>query len=221
MKPKILLVEDNPHILGINRKSLILRGYRVVEAQTLEQGRMLFEEENPHLIILDIMLPDGNGLNFCEELRCGSSVPILFLSAKESDNDVLAGLKAGGDDYLTKPYKLEVMLGRVEALLRRSQRIPEVVKKGAIEIRVISGEATLNGNNLHLSPKELSLLLLLMQNENRYFNVDVLFKQIWGEIMPENDTSVKNTIYRLRKKLDGSGFTITAERGKGYCFEKG
>ena len=222
MKATILLVEDNLHILKMNREILNMRGYRVLEAGTLKQGRTLFEAERPDLIILDIMLPDGDGLRFCEELRGGSGVPILFLSAKKKDEEVVEGLMAGGDDYLPKPYKLGMLLARIEALLRRAQRTPEIIRKGAIELRVMSDEAYVNGEKLSLSQKEFSLLCFFVQNENRYFSMEYLYEQVWGTKMVANDTSIKNAIYRLRKKLEeGAGFTITTERGKGYCFERG
>lgn len=130
MSATILLVEDNQHYLKINQKILSSKGYKVLEAETLAKGRELFLQEKPELIILDIMLPDGNGLELCEELRAGNDVPILFVSAKKADDDIIAGFEAGGDDYLPKPYGLEILLKRVETILNRTNRGPDITNKG-------------------------------------------------------------------------------------------
>lgn len=217
----ILLVEDNLQIIKLNREVLTMRGHRVLVAQTLWQGRELVKKSAPDLIVLDVMLPDGNGLDFCEELRGGSGVPILFLSAMKKDEEVMAGLKAGGDDYLPKPYKIEMLTSRVDALLRRAQRVPKTIKKGSLELKVLSGEVYIKNESLALSQKEFLLLSLFMQNENIYLSPEYLYEQVWGQKMLANDTSVKNALYRLRKKLEESGYTLTTERGKGYCFERG
>ena len=136
MKAKILLVEDNPQIMKLNRRGLAMRGYHIIEAETLTEGRRRFLAEQPDLIILDIMLPDGDGLKLCEELRQRQPddlhqrhTPILFLSSKNKDDDVIAGFNVGGDDYLPKPYSLDVLIKRVEAILRRSGYIPETITK--------------------------------------------------------------------------------------------
>lgn len=217
----ILLVEDNLQIIKLNREVLTMRGHRVLAAQTLWQGRELVKKSTPDLIVLDVMLPDGSGLDFCEELRGGSGVPILFLSAMKKDEEVMAGLKAGGDDYLPKPYKIEMLTSRVDALLRRAQRVPKTIKKGSLELKVLSGEVYIKNESLALSQKEFLLLCLFMQNENIYLSPEYLYEQVWGQKMLANDTSVKNALYRLRKKLEESGYTLTTERGKGYCFERG
>ncbi|MCL2168983.1 MAG: response regulator transcription factor [Defluviitaleaceae bacterium] len=220
MSAKILLVEDNPQVMKINRKALMMRGYEIVEATTLSEGREVFEREKPDLIVLDIMLPDGNGLSLCEELRGGSDVPILFLTALGEDKEIVEGLKAGGDDYLPKSYSLEVLITRVQALLRRASIVPKVITKGALTIKIPSSEVLVNDESRRLSQNEFSLLLIFAQNENRMMAGADLYEQVWGQPMIDDSSAVKNTVYRLRKELIGSGFTITGERGRGYCFEK-
>jgi DNA-binding response OmpR family regulator len=205
--------------MKINRTALTKHGYRVIEAETLSEGRDLFDKEKPNLIILDIMLPDGNGLQLCEELRGGSNVPILFLTALGQDNNIVEGLKAGGDDYLPKSYGLEVLITRVEALLRRANIVPDTLTKGNLTIKIPSNEVFINGEKQRLAQNEFSLLLLLAQNENRLFSAESLYEQVWGQPMVNDTSALKNTVYRLRKTLKDSDYAITFERGEGYCFE--
>jgi len=220
MSAKILLVEDNPQVMKINRKALLMQGYEIVEATTLNEGREVFERENPDLIVLDIMLPDGNGLALCEELRGGSDVPILFLTALGQDKEIVEGLKAGGDDYLPKSYSLEVLVTRVKALLRRASIVPKTITKGSLTIKLSSSEVYVNDERRRLSQNEFSLLLIFAQNENRLMEGVDLYEQVWGQPMLDDNSAVKNTVYRLRKILKNSGYIIVFERGGGYSFEK-
>jgi len=221
MNLTILLVEDNPDIMKINRSALAMRGCRVLEAETVEQGRELMEKENPDLIILDILLPDGNGLDFCEELRKDNNVPILFLSALGGNQDIVNGLIKGGDDYLPKPYDLDVLLARVEALLRRAGRKPEaVITVGALTLDTVSQRVTLNGEDIVLAQKEFALLLLFTQNEDKIMSAEYIYKNAWGQPMAGDKNAVRMAISRLRGKIEPSGYDISAIRGKGYIFEK-
>jgi len=221
MSATILLVEDNPDIQTLNRRALTRHGYHVVQAETLAQGKALFEQEKPSLIILDIMLPDGNGLELCEELRANSKTPVLFLSALGKDEEILEGFKVGGDDYLPKPYDLNLLLAKVEVILRRQQSIPETITKGTLTLRVTSDEAFVGDRNLDLRKKEFSLLCFFAENENRYMTAEYIYEQVWGQPMADDNNAYKSTMRTLRKKLEGSGYVITNDYGKGYCFEKG
>lgn len=220
MNATILLVEDNPHIMKINREALALRGFRVLEAATLAEGRALLERERPDLILLDVMLPDGSGLRFCEELRGGSGVPVLFLSALGQDEEIVAGLRAGGDDYLPKPYNLEVLLARVDALLRRAirQRPEQPDKIGNLTLDVVSRRAYRAATDLLLTTKEFSILELLARGPGRPVPAAELYETIWGLDSNEDVNAVKTHVSRLRGKLADAGVTvvITSERGKGY-----
>ena len=220
MSATILLIEDNPHIMTINRKTLGMAGYRVLEAETVSEGRALFEKENPDLIVLDILLPDGDGLSFCEELRGDSKTPILFLTALGQKQEKIAGLRAGGDDYLPKPYDIDELVERIDALLRRAGYVPEVITKGNLTVKIPSNEAFINDKNLQLSPKEFSLLVIFMQNENRLFSDDYLYGKVWGRPMLDDKQAVQTAVSRLRRKIVNAGYDIANIKGKGYIFDK-
>jgi len=233
--PLILLIEDNPHHMKINREVLAAEGYRILEAETLTKGRELFIKERPNLIVLDIMLPDGSGLKLCQELRAGwsdnshpaspsvqgSQVPILFLSAKKADEDILAGFEAGGDDYLTKPFTFGVLTNRIKAILRRTGQVPELLTKGLLSIDIYSNKVTFDGSDLEIKGKAFDIIFFLWQNENKFFTADFIYEKIWAQPMLGDDSTFKSTMSRLRKKLNSTGYTITSERSRGYCFERG
>ncbi len=226
-KATILIVEDDYDILNANRSILELEGYHVLEADTLEKGRMMVGKYSPDLIILDVMLPDGNGLSYCEEIRSGSGIRIMFLSALGTKADVLAGLRAGGDDYIAKPYDMDELILRVDVLLRRGKLIemeePPMVL-GKLVLNHYSRRALLMGRDILLKPKEFSLLYVLASNPVKIFTAAELYKKVWGadEYVDEyNETrTVTEHISRIRKKLGAkSGISIVTERGKGYHLE--
>lgn len=221
MKDKtILIIEDDYDIGRANRAALELEGYQVMEADTLSKGRQIVEESLPDLIILDILLPDGNGLQYCEELRGKSGIRILFLSALNTKSDLLAGLRAGGDDYMAKPYDMDELLLRVEALLRRGRLIgidePAIPLYG-LEMNFISRRALLNGRDLLLKPKEFALLEILVRSQSRTVPVEELYEKVWNMNAAGDMRTVKEHISRIRSKLgENSTLTIVSERGKGY-----
>jgi len=216
----LLLVEDEPMIQANNRKILARRGYSLKQAYSLAEARAIIESEQPRAIILDIQLPDGNGLDFLKELRKTSNIPVLMLTAMGTTEDIIRGLEAGGDDYLIKPYNLSVFLMRVEALLRRASMIPETLGIGALRLEPASGKAYLGGKDMTLSQKEYSLLQQFIQHSEKILTAEYLYEKVWGQEMLEDDNSLKVAVSKLRAKLDGSGYTITASRGEGYYFER-
>ena len=216
----LLLVEDEPTVQANNKKILERRGYALKQAYTLAEARALIAEEAPRGIILDIQLPDGNGLDLLRELRQTSTVPVLVLTAMGTSQDIINGLESGGDDYLTKPYELTIFLMRVEALLRRAAIIPDTVEIGSLKLDPSSGKAYMNGDDMFLSQKEYALLQQFIQQPGKLLNAKYLYRKVWGQKMLEDDGSLKVAISKLRSKLTGSGYTITASRGEGYYLER-
>ena len=217
---RILLVEDNEQIMQGNERMLSRRGYEVVCALTIADALSAVQTQMPDLFVLDIMLPDGSGLNFMAELRKYSQIPVLLLTGLTTPEDIVRGLTAGGDDYLAKPYDFSVMLARVEALLRRAENIPEKMVRGLLTLDVMANVATLNGADLLLSQKEFTLLLVFIQNEERFISAEYLYEKVWMQPMACDSNALRSTLKRLRVKLEGSGYRITLSRGEGYQFEK-
>ena len=214
----ILLVEDDANILRANRGALDMEGYRVVTAQTLAQAKECVEKREPDLIVLDIMLPDGNGLEYCRELRGNSGVRILFLSAKNEPADLIAGLQAGGDDYISKPYLMAELMARIEALLRRGRLVEMAeppLRLGPLEMNFVSRRARLDGRDLLLSTKEFTLLELLVRARCRYLSATELYEKVWGMDAVGDIRTVKVHISSIRRKLGGS-FAIEVGRKEGY-----
>jgi len=215
----ILLVEDEFDVRKGNRIALELEGYRVLEADTLAKGRELVEREHPDLIVLDILLPDGNGLAYCQELRGKSGVRILFLSALNTKEDAIAGLRMGGDDYIAKPYLMDELLIRIETLLRRGKLIGTAeapLRIGALEISSVPRMVRLNGQNLQFTPTELILLETLLRKRDQYIRTRELYERVWG--MEAIDTRpIKQHIRNMRSKLgDNAPVAIESIQGKGY-----
>lgn len=163
----ILLVEDNPHIMAINDAALHMRGYRTLQAETAHKCRELLCFHAVDLIVLDILLPDGDGVALCREIKQEYDVPILFLTAMGENEDIVKGLTAGGDDYLTKPYDLEVFMARVEARLRAAHPKERAVRLGPLQMNLLSGRAYIGETDLNLTQKEFAALLYLARHPNR------------------------------------------------------
>jgi len=239
----ILCVEDEPQILEHNKRVLSENGYSVLTAGNLSQAREILAKTTPDAIVLDIMLPDGNGLDLLTEIRSGkiescntctdyalrithyelSKVPIIMLTAWNRSYNKAYGLDAGADDYMGKPFEYDELLARIRKILKQAERVPEKVTRGALSLNVVSGTAYCDGVDLLLTKKEFAMLLIFVQNENRYVGAEYLYEKIWGQDMNDNANAVKTTVSRLRKKIDNSGFTITYGKdmdADGYCFEE-
>lgn len=218
-KATILMIEDNPDILRANAAELRMENYRVLEADTLEAGRALAQRERPDLILLDILLPDGSGLDYCRELFGQNAPRILFLSAMNTPEDVIAGLRAGGDDYMTKPYIMGELLARIEAILRRARTAapqPQTLRIGSLELNTAAGRAYLAGEDLLLTPKEYAVLEALLARRGQFIASAQLYRLVWG--MEAVDTRpIRQHIRRLREKLgENAPVLIESEQGSGY-----
>ena len=209
---KILIVEDDADIREGVRILLEGEGYSVSEAENGRKGLELLEEE-PDLVILDVMMPGMSGLKTCEEIRKVSYVPVLFLTARSQESDKLIGLMAGGDDYLAKPYSYSELLGRVKALIRRwkiyrgkeeteQEQMPEYIELAGIRINEGFNEVLVNGENVEFSEIEYNILLLMMKYPGKIFSAQNLYESVWNEPYFYNcNSTVMVHIRRLRVKI--------------------
>ena len=216
--PLILIVEDDKNISRATASLLELKGYHVCTAQTLTESKAAVDSLAPDLIVLDILLPDGNGLDYCRTLRSrNDGGRILFLSALNTHDDVINGLRAGGDDYLAKPYLTDELLLRIKALLRRGRiGADEQSRTGPLVWNRLSRQVAANGKDLLLTPHEYAILELLCGEPGRYFTPEEIYKAVWNSEPLENLSPVHNHIYSLRQKLAGSGAEIRSTRNRGY-----
>ena len=216
---RILLVEDEPAISDAVAYALEQEHYRVEALGSAVAALERVRQGAPDLIVLDLMLPDGSGLDVCRELRAESDVPIIMLTARVSEVDRVLGLEVGADDYVVKPFSVAELVGRVRALLRRRELdragAGATVVAGGLRIDAVRHEVTVDGRAVSLTPAELRLLTRLAGDPERAFSRDELMQTLWDTSTGASracDTHVLN----LRRKLDGSGVTIETVRGFGY-----
>ena len=222
---KILIIEDEENMVEGLRFNLEARNYVVIAALDGETGLKKAAGEQPDLIILDLMLPGLNGYEVCKRLKeTIPEIPIVMLTAKSQESDIVTGLDLGADDYITKPFSILELLARINALLRRSNSnssIPDVFHFGTIEIHFKKYEAYKNGKSLHLSPREFEILRLLLERKGEIVTREDLLAQVWGyESIPFTRT-IDAHIATLRKKIEerpGKPALIITIHGKGYKF---
>lgn len=216
----ILLVEDNLHIMEINREALMMEDYTVLEAVSGSACMEQLSKNDVDLIVLDIMLPDSDGLSLCRRIKEQYDIPILFLSALGENEQIIDGLRAGGDDYLPKPYDIGVLLARIEARLRSSKRSIRFVSYGSLRLDTVSMIASWGKKDLLLTQKEFLLLLSLIKNADRLLSKEEIYREIWSTEPANNLNAVYTTVSRLNKKLDdaNTGLRVILHRGGGICF---
>jgi len=216
----LLLVEDEPTVQEYNKRILERRGYAIRQAYLLGEAWEIIKEEMPRAIVLDIHMPDGNGLDFLRELRETSTIPVLMLTAMGTPQDIVSGLKAGSSDYIAKPYDVEVFTARLETMLRQASLIPETLVAGSLKLDTVSWTAYHNGRDMLLTKKEYALLQLFVQNPDKTLSPEYLYEKVWRQNMADDENSIKIAISKLRKKLGDSEHTIATIWGMGYRLER-
>ncbi len=217
MSVKILVTEDDAFLRDGLCEMLKKEGYNVVTAGTIDDAKECFLKEHFNLVILDVMLPDGNGFDMCAFIRSkNENVPILFLTACDDEVQVVRGLDAGADDYVTKPFKLLELLSRIRALLRRSKASVYNCENISVDINTMTVKR--DGENIFVTPTEFQILSALIRNSGVIVTRSVLLENIWdegGSFIDDNTLSVH--ISRLREKI-GAEHIVTV-RGIGYRWE--
>jgi two-component system, OmpR family, response regulator len=199
----IQIVEGNPHLRSLLGWHLQQAGYWVYQAADLQQGREIFQQRQPNLVILDSELPDGDGVEFCRWLQQQQQTFILMLSARNTEADIVAGLRAGADDYLTKPFGMQEFLARVEALTRRNRTAiaPAMLSYGDLRIDLIQRRVRFKEELIDLTPQEFSLLYVLAQAGGLPLSRSELLKRAWPDAI-DNHRTVDTHVLSLRKKVE-------------------
>ncbi|RKX50606.1 MAG: DNA-binding response regulator [Thermotogae bacterium] len=219
-KRKLLLIEDDPHISRFLKLELEHSGYEIILAVTGDQAMDLLEAEEPDLIILDVMLPVIDGFSILRFIReeVSEELPVIMLTARGEVNDRVRGLKGGADDYVVKPFHIEELLARIEALLRR-QKKPRKLNYNALEMDVDKRELLISGKSVDLSKTEFDLLRVLLENKGIVMSKNKLLEIVWGVEDWGNPNVVEVYVNYLRKKLGKHGNLIHTVRGVGYVIK--
>ena len=222
--PRILVVDDEPNIRDLLVTSLRFAGYQVRAVSNGAQTISAVLEEEPDLIILDVMLPDMNGFGVTKRLRAsGYTSPILFLTAKDDTDDKIEGLNAGGDDYVTKPFSLDEIVARIKAILRRTMQAEEeaVIRTGELTMDQDTHEVFIGDEPIELSPTEFKLLRYLMLNPNRVLSKAQILDHVWDYDFRGESGIVESYISYLRRKIDtGDKRLLHTLRGVGYVLRE-
>ena len=224
MKQKILLVEDEHSIADSISYNLKQEGFSVTHVDEGPIALELFQEEEFSLIILDLMLPEISGLDICRSIRKTSDIPIIMVTAKDSEADRVAGLEIGADDYVIKPFSVRELLSRVRAVLRRTdmsknEKSSQVIKVGNIEIDIGKYEAKVNDKQINLRPREFELLYALCENNGNLMSREQIFDEIWGYTFIGNSKTLDVHIQRIREKIEKNPKDpkkLITVRGVGY-----
>ena len=221
---KIMIVEDDVTIAGVLISHLVKWGYTAFAVKDFSQVLAEFHREEPHLVLLDISLPRFNGFYWCGEIRKTSRVPILFLSSHTENMDIVMAMSMGGDDYITKPFDLNVLVAKMQALLRRSYdfqgQLHTLEHRGAV---FHAGEGTLHfqGQKIELTRNETRIMQTLLTNKGNVVSRDALMQNLWDSDVFIDDNTLTVNVARLRKKLEDAGLHdfIVTKKGMGYLLE--
>lgn len=221
-KPRVLVVDDEPQMVGIVAYAFETQGFDVIKAYDGEQAMQKINSENLDLVLLDVMLPHIDGFEICRIVRQNTTLPVILLTARKEEEDVIKGLELGADDYMTKPFNPRELALRAQALLRRSGwgDMRSVIKNGILQIDMNKHNVMIGDKLVHVTHNEFEILSCLLRNPGRVLSWQSLLKTAWGlDVWEGGKEMVKTAIYRLRQKIeaepDNPAYIITV-RGSGY-----
>mgnify|MGYP000707516596 FL=1 len=227
MSQKILIIEDEPDIRKTLEYNISREGYKVVPVSSLSEGKEQINSSDFSLILLDLMLPDGSGLDLCREIKSDkdkSSTPIIILTAKDDEVDKVVGFELGADDYVTKPFSIRELILRIKAILKRGESKKETLEVqrqfGELTMDIDSHEVFVNSEQIILTALEFRLLRQLVDRRGRVQSREQLLSDVWGYSAEVTTRTVDTHIKRLREKLGTMGKYVQTIRGVGYKFSR-
>lgn len=218
---KIMIIEDDMTIAAIIRERLEKWGWNAFYVTGFSGVAEQFKKEDPQLVLLDISLPFYNGYYWCGEIRKISKVPIIFISSDNADMDIVMAVNMGGDDYITKPFKIDVLVAKIQALLRRTysyqEEIHTIEHKGLL-LNLSDASLFYQGTKIDLTKNEFRILQVLMENKGNVVSRETIMKKLWDDECYIDDNTLTVNVTRLRKKLEGYGMKdfILTKKGLGY-----
>ena len=217
---KILLVDDESRMLDLLSLYLTPKGYQCIKRTSAIEAIQYLHEDKADLLLLDVMMPEMNGWEACAEIRKESDIPIIMLTARSEKLDIIKGLNMGADDYISKPFDEDELIARIEAVLRRKQGHGGLVFLNELSLNEDSFQVSYKQHPISVTPKEFSLLALLLKNKNKVFTREHLLTTIWGYAALTEDRTVDSHVRNLRDKLRKAGFPVddylTTVWGVGY-----
>lgn len=204
----ILLVDDETRMLDLLALYLTPLGYKCIKKNSGTEAISFLEDHNADLVLLDVMMPEMDGWETCNEIRRHWDIPVIMLTARSEKPDIVRGLKIGADDYITKPFDEGELVARIEAVLRRQTSKSPLLSFNGLKLNLDSYDVQFNGNLIPLTPKEFALLSLFLQNVNKVFTREHLISTIWGYGVDTEDRTIDSHVRNLRDKLRKAGFTV-------------
>lgn len=223
----ILMVEDEKSVMDVNRRMLKRRGYDLKEASNAKEAYQFLNTATPDLLILDIMLPDGNGYDICKYFRKYSNNPVIFLTGKTDTKDKIEGLSDGCDYYMTKPYNFDELLAVVNRMLIRAEtenlndKRTNNIKIGNLLVDIYNSKAYIDGEDKHLTETEFAILKIFIENRNNILSADDIYKLVWNNDSNGDTRNIRKHIMNIRNKIsadDSNYYDIANSYGKGYSF---
>ena len=217
----IMIIDDNVQLQNEIGNLLIVNGYGVLKPKDFKNIPKIVKEDNPDLILLDINLPNDDGFKICTEIRSFSKIPIIFITSRNTNIDELMAITLGGDDFITKPYNTQILLARINALIKRAypnNSNLDVIEHNGFKLNILSSTIEYNGNSEELTKNEMKILYYLLINKGKIVSRAAIMEYLWDSSMFVNDNTLTVNITRIRNKIEEIGLKdfIKTKRGQGY-----
>ena len=217
----IMIIDDNVQLQNEIGNLLIVNGYGVLKPKDFNNIPKIVKEDNPDLILLDINLPNDDGFKICTEIRSFSKIPIIFITSRNTNIDELMAITLGGDDFITKPYNTQILLARINALIKRAypnNSNLDVIEHNGFKLNILSSTIEYNGNSEELTKNEMKILYYLLINKGKIVSRAAIMEYLWDSSMFVNDNTLTVNITRIRNKIEEIGLKdfIKTKRGQGY-----